>query len=333
MVVMRPALVLGPGHEFARRGTDKTAKLAGQVRLVEVAMPRRERRETNHSARTLRAGESCLDVRQDTLQAEDFLQNLGADPDVDIEKASEVTVRNPRIRRGLADTPGTEREQRADTSLDDRIRCHAVLRFDGQLVQQGPERLSRRIGGRESLAEHRPASRHVLDGDVSISQVTGGDPEKSGRHARPQAYTDERDPRLDDLDGWTSSWAPDIDSATEPMEEMNPAVRHRAMAVRLTLSGNLLHPQAPHELTEPRGRGKLMERAPRAVVCMWIPHQSCSAYRDPIAGRRSSHRRTHGVWEHKGSLSRPSRTMLRVDHRNCRDQAIGTSQGTKGFFR
>jgi hypothetical protein len=75
------------------------------------------------------------------------------------------------------------------------------------------------------------------------------------------------------------------------MEKMNSAVRHRAMAVRLTLSGNLLHPQAPHELTEPRGWGKLMEAAPRALVYfMWIPHQPYSVCRDPIARRGSSHR-------------------------------------------
>jgi hypothetical protein len=132
--------------------------------------------------------------------------------------------------------------------------------------------------------------RYVLDGDVSVPQVTDGDPEESGRHARPQAYTDDRDSRFEDLDGWTSSRAPDIDSTAEPMEKMNSAVRHRAMAVWLTLSGNLLHPQAPHELTEPRGWAKLMERAPRAVVYdMWIPHQPCSVCRDPIVRCGSSH--------------------------------------------
>jgi hypothetical protein len=31
--------------------------------------------------------------------------------------------------------------------------------------------------------------------------------------------------------------------------------------------------------------------------------------------------------------SRLSRTMLRVDLRNCQDEASGSSQGTKGFFR
>jgi hypothetical protein len=62
-------------------------------------MPRREPRETNPGPRTLRAGDSCLHVRQDTLQAEDSLQGLGADPDMDIEQASEVTVRNSGIRR------------------------------------------------------------------------------------------------------------------------------------------------------------------------------------------------------------------------------------------
>jgi hypothetical protein len=31
--------------------------------------------------------------------------------------------------------------------------------------------------------------------------------------------------------------------------------------------------------------------------------------------------------------SRLSRTMLRADHRNCRDEATGSSQGTKDFFR
>jgi hypothetical protein len=294
MVVMQPALSLGPGHEFARRGTDKAAKFAGQVRLVEIAMPRRKGRETNPGPRRLRAGERCLDVRQDTLQAEHSLQDLGADPDVDIEHASEVTVRNSGIRRGVADAPGPVREQRLDASLDDRIRCHTVRRRHGQLVQEGPERLPRRRGGRESVAEHPPAPRYVLDGYVSVQQVTGGDPEESGRHARPQAYTDDRDSRFEDLDGWTSSRAPDVDSAAEPMEKMNSAVRHRAMAVRLTLSWNLLHPQAPHELTEPRGWGKLMERAPRAVVYMWIPHQPCSVCRDPIARRGSSHGRTHG---------------------------------------
>jgi hypothetical protein len=294
MVVMQPALSLGPGHEFARRGTDKAAKFAGQVRLVEIAMPRRKGRETNPGPRRLRAGERCLDVRQDTLQAEDSLQDLGADPDVDIEQASEVTVRNSGIRRGLADAPGTVREQRLDAPLDDRIRCHTVRRLHGQLVEEGPERLTRRRGGRQSVAEHPPTPWYVPDGDVSVPQITGGDPEESGRHARPQAYTDDRDSRFEDLDGWTSSRAPDVDSAAEPMEKMNSAVRHRAMAVRLTLSWNLLHPQAPHELTEPRGWGKLMERAPRAVVYMWIPHQPCSVCRDPIARRGSSHGRTHG---------------------------------------
>jgi hypothetical protein len=294
MVVMQPALWLGAGHEFARGGTDKAAKVAGQVRLVEVAMPRRERRETNPGSRTLRAGEGCLDVRKDTLQAEDSLQFLGADPDVNIEQASEVTVRNSGIRRGLADARGTVREQRLDTSLDDRIRCHTVRRLDDQLVQEGPERLSRRRGGRESVAEHPPASRYVLDGDVCVPQVTGGEPEESGRHARPQPYTDDRDSRFEDLDGWKSSRAADFESAAEPMEKMNSAVRHRAMAVRLTLSGNLLHPQAPHELTEPRGWAKLMERAPRAVAYRWIPHQPCSVCQDPIARRGSSHGTTHG---------------------------------------
>jgi hypothetical protein len=28
-----------------------------------------------------------------------------------------------------------------------------------------------------------------------------------------------------------------------------------------------------------------------------------------------------------------SRTTLRVDHRNCQDEATGSSQGTRGFFR
>jgi hypothetical protein len=294
MVVMQPALSLGPGHEFARRGTDKATKFAGQVRLVEVAMPRRERRETNPGPRTLRAGESCLDVRQDTLKAEDSLQDLGANPDMDIEQTSEVTVRNSGIRRGLADPPGTVREHRLDASLDDRIRCHAVRRLHGQLVQEGPERLSRRRGGRESVAEHPPAPRYVIDGDVCVPQVTGRDPEESGRHARPQAYTDDRKSRFEDLDGRTSSRTPDVESAAEPMEKMNSAVRHRAMAVRLTLSWNLLHPEAPHELTEPRGCGKLMERAPRVLAYVWIPHQPCSVCRDPIARRGSSHGRTHG---------------------------------------
>jgi hypothetical protein len=294
MIVMQPALSLGPGHEFAWRGTDKAAKVASQVRLVEVAMPRRERRETNPGPRTPRAGESCLDVRQDTLQAEDSLQDLGANPDVDIKQASEVTVRNSGIRHSLADAPGTVREQRLDASLDDRIRCHTVRRLHGQLVQEGPERLPRRRGGRESVAEHPPAPLYILDGDVSVPQVTGGDPEEAGRHARPQAYTDDRDSRFEDLDGWTSSRAPDIESAAEPMEKMNSAVRHHAMAVRPTLSGNLLHPQAPHELTEPRGWGKLMERAFRAMVYMWIPHQPCSRVSGPYRPTRIAPRRTHG---------------------------------------
>jgi hypothetical protein len=294
MVVMRPALSLGPGDELARRGTDKAAKLAGQVRLIEVAMPRRERRETNPATRTLPASERCLDVRQDTLQAEDSLQDLGADPDVDIEQASEVTVRNSGIQRHLADAPGAVREQRLDASVDDRIQCHTVRRLHGQLVQEGPERLPRRRGGREPVAEHPPASRYVVDGYVSVPQVTGGDPEESGRHARPQAYTDDRESGFEDLDGWTSSRAPDIESAAEPMDKMNSAVRHGAMAVRLTPSWNLLHPQAPHELTKPRGWGKLMERAPRAVLYMWIPHRSCSVCRDPIARHGSSHRRFRG---------------------------------------
>jgi hypothetical protein len=294
MVVMQTALSLGPGYEFARRGTDKAVKVVGQVRLVEVAMPRRERRKTNAGLRTLRAGESCLDVRQDTLQAKDSLQDLGADPDVDIEQASEVTVRNSGFRRGLADAPGTVREQRLDAPLDDRVRCHTVRRLHGQLVQDGPERLPRRRGGRESGAEHPPAPRYVLDGDVSVSQVTGGDPEESGRHARPQAYTDDRDSRFEDLDGWTSSRTPDVESTAEPMEKLNSAVRHRAMTVRLTLGRNVLHPQAPHELTEPRGWGELMKRGPRAVVCMWIPHQPCSVTREPNARRGSNHRRAAG---------------------------------------
>jgi hypothetical protein len=294
MVVVQPALSLGPGHEFAGRSADKVAKVVGQVRLVEIAMPRRERRQTNPGPRALRAGERCLDVRQDTLQAEGSVQGLGADPDVDIEQASEVTVRNSGIPRGLADAPGTAREQRLDASLDERIRCHTVPRLHGELVQEGPEHLPRRRGGRESVAEHPPAHRYVLDGDVRVPQVTGGDPEESGRHARPQAYTDDRGSGFEDLDGWTSSRAPDLESAAEPMEQVYSAVRHRAMAVRLTLGGNLLHPQAPHELTEPRGWGKLMEGAPRAVVYMWIPHQPCSVYRDPIARRGSSHRGASG---------------------------------------
>ena len=53
---MQPALSLGP-DEHARRGTDQAAKVAGQVRLIEVAMPRREPRETTPGSRTLRAGQ------------------------------------------------------------------------------------------------------------------------------------------------------------------------------------------------------------------------------------------------------------------------------------
>jgi hypothetical protein len=191
-------------------------------------------------------------------------------------------------------TPGTVREQRLDAPLDDRIRCHTVRRLHGQLVEEGPERLTRRRGGRQSVAKHPPTPWYVPDGDVSVPQVTGGDPEESGRHARPQAYTDDRDSRFEDLDGWTSSRAPDIDSAAEPMEKMNSAVRHRAMAVRLTVSWNLLHPQAPHDVTEPRGWGNLMERAPRTVVYMCIPHQPCSVCRDPIGRCGSRHGRPHG---------------------------------------
>ena len=276
MVVMQPALSLGPGHELTRRGTDKAMKVAGQVRLVEVAMRRRERRETNPGPRTRRAGESCLDVRQDTLHAEDFMQDLGADPDVDIEQASEVTVRGSGIRRRLADAPGAVREQRLDASLDERVRSPTLRRLHGQMVEDEVERLPRRRRGRESVAEHPPASRDVLDGDVHVAQVTGGHPKESGRHAGPQAYTDDRDARFQDLYGWTSSRAPEIESAAGPMEKMHSTIRHGAMAVRLTMSGNPLHPQAPHELAELRGWGKLMERGPRAVGDMWIAHQPCS---------------------------------------------------------
>jgi hypothetical protein len=294
MVVMQPALFLGPGHEFARRGPDKTTKVAAQVGLVEVAMRRRERREMNPGPRMRRAGESCLDLRQDTLQAEDFLQDLGADPDVDIEQASEVTARSSSIRRRRADTPGTVREQRLDAPLDERVRCHTVRRLHRQLVEDDVERLPRRRRGRESVAEHPPAPRYVPDGDVGVPQISGGDPKESRRHARPQAYTDDRDSRFEDLDAWTSSRAPDIEAAAEPMEQMNSAVRHRAMAIGLISSGNLLHPQAPHELTEPRGRGKLIERGPRAVVYMWIAHRPCSVCREAVARHGSSHGRIVG---------------------------------------
>jgi hypothetical protein len=333
MVVMPPALSPGPGHEFTRRGTDKAAKVAGQVRLVEVAMPRRQRRQTNPGPRTLRAGESCLDVRQDTLQAEDPLKNLGADTDVDIEQASELTVRNSGSRRRLADACGTVREQPLDASLDDRIRCHSVRRLHGQPVQEGPERLPRRRGGRESVAERPPAWCHVLDGDVCVPQVTGRNPEESGRHARPQAYTHDRDSRFEDLDGWTGSRAPNIESAAEPMHKMNSAVRHRAMAVRLTPGGNLLHPHAPNQLTEPPGWGKLAERGPRAMVYTWIPHQPCSVGREPIARPGSSHGEDPGmIPPHSRRTADPRGRGLpsAIDRGQCSGlitELVGTNEG------
>jgi hypothetical protein len=46
MVVMQPALSIGPGHEFARRGTDKAAEFERQMRLVEAGRDRVGRRGT-----------------------------------------------------------------------------------------------------------------------------------------------------------------------------------------------------------------------------------------------------------------------------------------------
>jgi hypothetical protein len=97
MVVMHPALSLGPGHKFARRGTDKAAKIARQVRLVEVAMPGRQRREINPGPATPRVREGHLDVRQDTLHPEDSLQDLGTDSDVNVEQAPQAAAGNSCI--------------------------------------------------------------------------------------------------------------------------------------------------------------------------------------------------------------------------------------------
>jgi hypothetical protein len=109
---------------------------------------------------------------------------------------------------------------------------------------------------------------------VCVPQVTAGDPQESRRRARPQAYTDDRDARFEDLDRWTRPRAPDIDSTAEPMHKMNPTIRRRAMAIPIALSANVLHPHAPHKPTEPCGWRKLKEPGPRAVVYKWIRHQA-----------------------------------------------------------
>jgi hypothetical protein len=251
MVVMHPALTLRLGHKFARRGTDKAAKIARQVCLVEVTMPGRQRRETNPGPPTPRAREGHLDVRQDTLHPEDSLQCLRTDSDVDIEQAPQATVGNSCIRRDLADTPHTARKQAPDASLNDRIRCHTIRRLYSQLVQKDANRFLRRRRSREPAAEHLPAPREVLDGHMHVPQVTAGDPQEPRRRARPQAYTDDRDARFEDLDRWTRPRAPDTDSTAEPVHKMNPAIRRRAMAIPIALSANVLYPHAPHEPTEP----------------------------------------------------------------------------------
>jgi Pyridoxamine 5'-phosphate oxidase len=67
-------------------------------------------------------------------------------------------------------------------------------------------------------AEATPAPRYVLDDDVCVPQVTRGDSEEPGRHARPDACTDDRDTAYEDLERWTSSRAPELDSTAESKE-------------------------------------------------------------------------------------------------------------------
>jgi hypothetical protein len=92
---MQPTQPLGPGHEFARRGTVKAARVAGQVRLVELAMSRHERRQRSPGPGTQRTGESCLDVRQDTFQAFDDPDSVAASAVL----AGEVYVDDTSLRR------------------------------------------------------------------------------------------------------------------------------------------------------------------------------------------------------------------------------------------
>jgi hypothetical protein len=149
-----------------------------------------------------------------------------------------------------------------DGDLDDRS---GATPFAASMASRSKKDRSAYRG--DVAAESRSLSIPQRPGTSSMatcaSQITRGDPEESGRHARPQAYTDDRDSRFEDPDGWKSSSALDFESAAEPMEKMNSAGRHRAMAQRLTLSGNLLHPQAPHELTEPPGWGSSWKCSPR----------------------------------------------------------------------
>ena len=87
--------------------------------------------------------------------------------------------------------------------------------------------------------------------------------------------------------------APDFESAAEPMEdELRPSGTVRWL--RLTLSGARCTLRLHTRPRSPAGWGKLMERAPRAVVYMWIPHQPCSVCRDPTSPRGPSRGRTHG---------------------------------------
>jgi hypothetical protein len=179
-----------------------------------------------------------------------------------------------------------------DGDLDDRS---GATPFAASMASRSKKDRSAYRG--DVAAESRSLSIPQRPGTSSMatcaSQITRGDPEESGRHARPQAYTDDRDSRFEDPDGWKSSSALDFESAAEPMEK--DELRRPAPC-----DGSTAHserePAAPTGSTRAHGAtrvGKLMEvlPAPWSTCGSRINRAPCvgTLSRDPLARRGSSH--------------------------------------------